>query len=140
MRTCKCGVRFGTKKMLVHQAANKCGNFKLVPKLPLPISCSESVWQTLVTDVAEAAGWLSCHVYPGRVGKGGYRTATTAVGFPDLWLVRESRLVVFELKADGNHPTEEQTEWIEQLDSVEGVVARVVWPTDWERVVKILRE
>lgn len=69
----------------------------------------------------------------------------SAPGFPDLVLVhpRKQRILLAELKRDGEYPKTEQRLWLTGLSCVEAAAPHVVsvrlWrPRDWESIVKEL--
>ena len=51
-------------------------------------------------------------------------------GWPDLFMVKNGRAYAWELKSAKGKPSEAQTEWIEALQAVPGVDARLVYPAD----------
>ena len=62
-----------------------------------------------------------------------------AAGFPDLVLVRRSRLVFAELKVGKNKLTSEQEAWLKDLEAVPYLESYLWWPVDWARIERILR-
>lgn len=101
---------------------------------------SEAEFQKHVMDQARRLGWIVNHVYRSRAGrgKGAWRTTTSYPGFPDLTLLRRGQLVFLELKRVGEKPTPEQRRFIATAQSVPGVRAYVVDPTDWPEVLELL--
>ncbi len=75
-------------------------------------------------------GWRVAHTPPIQTERG-WRTAVAAdgKGFPDLLMVRE-RVLVAEIKGDGDRLTEEQAAWIAAFASA-GVGAFTWTPEDW---------
>src|SRR5665213_1836630 len=77
---------------------------------------TEAQWQRRVLDLAQLCGWRVAHFRPARTATG-WRTAVEAdgVGYPDLTMVRDGRLLFAELKSEAGfgggwvwrHPTEE---------------------------------
>ncbi|MDQ6773831.1 MAG: hypothetical protein M3024_12725 [Candidatus Dormibacteraeota bacterium] len=74
-----------------------------------------------ILDVAHLCGWRVAHFRPART-KGGWRTAVQGdgAGFPDLILVRGTRLIAAELKRElpSHRPTPEQRVWLDTFASV----------------------
>lgn len=64
------------------------------------------------------------------------------VGFPDLTLVRGSRLIFAELKGDTEYgrrgPTLGQRQWLAALEAVPNVEVHLWRPQDFDRVVELL--
>jgi hypothetical protein len=98
---------------------------------------TEKALQQMIVSRASVLGWRHAHVEPGQV-KGGRWITGTAAGFPDLWLVRDGRLLVFEIKRERGTLRPGQQEWIDALDAVPGVTARIVRPSDIEAVIDLL--
>ena len=88
---------------------------------------TESDFQEQVVLFAEGHGWQVMHTYSRKVK-----------GWPDLVLARPPRLVCLELKAQRGQPSPEQNDWTNALDGCDGVVGRVVWPSDWEEINQLL--
>ncbi len=97
-------------------------------KTPTLSAESEAGFQAKVIKLAKLCKWASYHTY---------RSDKSVPGFPDLILVRGSRLVVVELKVGRNKPTTEQAAWLELF---RGVCEEVfVWyPSDWPMIEKTL--
>lgn len=123
-------------KLRQHIATNACGQVPahvVVEFTPDEVKATrEADWQKLVTSTAEAHGWLHCHVFPTRGRDGRWLTGTSgSPGFPDLWLVRDGRLLVLELKAAKGRDRDGQAEWIHALDQVPGCTAAFATAADW---------
>jgi hypothetical protein len=86
---------------------------------------SEVDLQTAICDLARVYRWRSFHARPAVTGRG-YRTAVAGdgVGFPDLLLVRDRRLIVAELKSADGDLTPAQQAW---LLAFEHVAERYIW-------------
>lgn len=67
---------------------------------------SEATLQARVERLAVDLGWLPYHTYNSRRSR---------AGFPDLVLVRDSRIVWRELKTSRGKPSAEQREWLAAL-------------------------
>lgn len=91
---------------------------------------SEARWQSQVIALAAYLGWRVYHTHDSR---------RSAAGYPDLTMVhpRKRRLVMAELKKDGEEPTPEQRLWIEDLRAA-GVEVWVWRPADIEDVKRTL--
>ena len=97
---------------------------------------SESAFQKRVTDLAEELGWEWMHI--GRVGKYVPNGAkgTLGSGWPDLTLIKGSRLVFAELKADSGALTVTQQLVMGRLALV---AETYVWrPSDWPQILHVL--
>lgn len=123
-------------------------------QLPLPISTDEAVmavwssWsedtlQSYVLRTARLCGWLAYHTR---------FSIKSAAGFPDLVLVKESRLIFAELKRQGLWPTEGrlskgavphwlngQREWLLALSETPAEVY-LWWPSDSHDISVILSQ
>ena len=62
----------------------------------------------------------------------------SARGFPDLCMVKDGKLLLWELKGPKGKVSKAQDEWIDVLREVPGVDARVVYPDDLEAAYKTL--
>lgn len=104
---------------------------------------TEKEYQKRIEDLAKRLGYLVNHVNKATVAGGRFITPTSHAGFPDLWLVAEHALLVFEVKREAARPSEikaAQKEWIRRLQTVAGVHAYVVRPSDWPHVEQLLLE
>ena len=99
------------------------------------VAVKERDLQRAIIELAELSGWKVYHV--GNV-KGQLRSRT-AVGFPDLILVREGRMLAWELKSAKGRVTKAQEDWQSTLSRVPGVEARVVRPEHWPYIEERLR-
>jgi len=92
----------------------------------------EGEFMQQVIDLAVTLGWLVYHTHDSR---------HSPAGFPDLILIRGTRLVAIECKRDGEQPTEAQWTWLRALGKVQTVAAYVARPTDndWADVEALLR-
>ena len=86
--------------------------------------------QKAVVDYAHAKHWAVAH-FPAVETTRGWRTAIAAdaKGFPDIVAVRE-RVVVIEIKGDGDTVKPEQEEWLRRFRAA-GADVYVVRPKDW---------
>lgn len=99
--------------------------------------------QAGIIDLARTLGWRVAHFPPIRTSRGGKSWWLTPVaadgkGFPDLLLTRE-RILVAEVKGDGDSLRPEQREWHTAF-RLAGVEAYVWKPRDWpETILEVLR-
>lgn len=105
------------------------------------LKVSEREWQRTVIDYAQRLGWRVAHFRTSRTGSGGFATAVQAdgAGWPDLSMVRGSRLLFVELKAENGRVSPAQREWLDALGGVPGVAVAVWRPDDWPTVEAVLR-
>lgn len=114
---------------------------RLTPEERALRAVTERRYQRQIVDEAKKCGWaLRCHVSPASMASGRWITPTSDPGFPDCWFVRPGRMVVLEVKTQlgGVHP--QQEEWIRTLQTVPGVEAYIVRPSDWPEVRALLHE
>lgn len=99
----------------------------------------EFPFQDQVLQLAGYCGWKRAHFRPARTLKG-WRTpvAGDGKGFPDLVLLRRGRLIVSELKRDGEDPTPEQEDWLAAWREVPGAEVYVWRPADFDAITQIL--
>jgi len=94
-----------------------------------PPRITEKAWLAQVIRLAEVLGWAHYHTYDSR---------RSAVGFPDLVLVRRPRVIFAELKAQRTRATDAQLAWLAELRQCNQEV--YLWrPEDAEKVARILR-
>ena len=94
---------------------------------------TEAQLQDTVTGLMDIYKWTWVHHRPARRKNGDYVNAVSgsgAKGWPDLFAVRGSDAIAWELKTQRGKVSPEQTQWIGQLDLVPGVNARVIRPSD----------
>jgi hypothetical protein len=90
---------------------------------------TERQFQQQVLDWALLNGWLVYHPFDSR---------RSQVGFPDLTLVRDGRLVFAELKTATGRVSAAQHEWLGALRAVAGCETHVWRPADWPVVERAL--
>jgi VRR-NUC domain len=92
---------------------------------------TEAELQAAVIELARVLRWRVAHFRPAKTERG-WRTAVQGdgVGFPDLVLVRDGRLVFGELKSASGRVGPEQSVWLGEL-GVAGVEVYVWRPADW---------
>jgi hypothetical protein len=96
---------------------------------------TEAQWQRTVTDLATLGGWLWYHSPANRPVRG--RVQNIVAGFPDLTLVRGSRILFFELKRQTGRVTPAQIEWLAALAAA-GAEVHILRPSDTEKVRLLL--
>lgn len=99
---------------------------------------TEAGFQRAVVDQAHRSGWTTNHTYRAKLADGTWRTTTTLKGMPDLMLVKPGQLGFLELKKPGGEATPEQVAVVALLQTVPGVWAYVVHPSDWPEIVELL--
>jgi hypothetical protein len=77
---------------------------------------TERQLQESIIELATVLGWLSYHTFDSR---------RSTAGFPDLVLVRGSRILFAELKDAKGARSLEQDVWAEQLERVATAVAKL---------------
>jgi len=101
---------------------------------------SEADLQRGVLDLARVLGWRVVTFRAARTAHG-WRTPTggDGNGWPDLFMVRGSRILAAELKGDRGRLTDEQLAWLAALSDAE--VETHIWrPVDYpDRVAEALR-
>lgn len=88
-------------------------------------SLSESQWQGRVVDLAAWQGWRTYHTYDSR---------RSAPGFPDLVMVRGTRLIFAELKSATGRVSVDQRAWLADLACCPGIETHLWRPADWDDV------
>jgi Holliday junction resolvase len=102
---------------------------------------SEAQFQSQITQYAELRGWEWLHVRAGRT-EHGWRvpvSGTMAAGWPDLVLVRGSRVLFLEVKRQDGKVTYDQQRVLDVLTLLYGnFKARAVRPSDWDFIEREL--
>ena len=100
---------------------------------------SVAKFQEMVLELAKLCRWRTAHFRPGMTKAGNWVTAVQGdgKGFPDLVLVRGSRIIFAELKRDGEAPTPEQEAWLKALRTAD-VETYILEPRDWSEIERIL--
>jgi hypothetical protein len=89
---------------------------------------SERQFQDSVVELATRLGWAVYHTHDSR---------RSQCGWPDLAIIRSPRLLIRELKREGEKPTAEQAWWLDALRQC-GVDAGIWWPHNWDEIERIL--
>ncbi len=92
-------------------------------------SMKEAAFLALVVGTARRLGWKVYHTW---------RSDHSEAGFPDLVLVKGTRMLIWELKTDEGKLSPEQTVWLDALDQVETVEPGCVRPTDMDAIFRDL--
>jgi VRR-NUC domain len=117
---------------LSNELERKCLELAGVLQAPASVAAelSEKDFMEAVVDLAKRNGWRCYHAFSSRKSE---------AGFPDLVLLRGSRLIVAELKVGDGRTTAAQDSWLEAFADA-GVLA-VVWrPEQWESIERELRQ
>ena len=107
--------------------------------MPTAPPISEADLQAQITELATMLGWRVMHVRRSIKGQaGGWVTATSVRGWPDLVLWKPGRILFRELKAAKGRLTVDQ---VAVLDSLAAAGCDVgVWrPDDWPAIEETLR-
>ena len=101
---------------------------------------SEADLHRTVIEMAQRLGWLVAHFRAAKTAKG-WRTPVEAdgKGFPDLVLVRASRVMFAELKRDDTKPDADQRRWLCALEGCDGVETYVWKPSMLDAIEATLR-
>ena len=102
---------------------------------------TEADFQKQVIQFARMHRWRVAHFRTSMNARGRYLTAVAAdgAGFPDLVLVRLSRIIFAELKSEKGRTSPEQKAWLEDLERP-GKVEVYLWkPSDWGKIVELIR-
>lgn len=100
----------------------------------------EREWQWIITEALTREGYLWQYVYPMQTKDGGWRTSTTAAGFPDVTAWRPPWSIAMEQKVHGPRtaagtPTPEQIRWLMTFAELPYGRAWVLRPTDdWQQI------
>ena len=90
--------------------------------------------QKWIIQYAEIHGWYVYHVANVR----GQLRSMTGSGYPDLTMVRQSRIVFAELKSKRGRVSELQQRWLNRLQDLKSVECYLWRPTDMETIRELL--
>lgn len=108
------------------EVTQKC--LQLAGLIPVVI-VDENTFQSAVEAIARRNGWLVYHTRDSR---------KSAAGFPDLCMVRLSRLVFAELKSEDGVVSAAQQTWLDALEPL--AVECYLWrPSAWPKIVEVLK-
>jgi hypothetical protein len=88
--------------------------------------------QKAAVRLAQHYGWLVATFPPIEQAKGGWRTSAgaNAKGWPDIFAIRSERVLIREVKGDGDRLSAEQQRWLDLF--LGASLDAAVWtPTDW---------
>jgi hypothetical protein len=90
---------------------------------------TEAQCQRTIIEAAKVLGWRIHHTRPAQTGKGWRTPIAGHVGFVDLVLVhpRGGLMLAVECKRAPNTVEPGQQVWLDLLDTIAGIDARVVW-------------
>lgn len=92
---------------------------------------SEKQFSQRVVDAAHRFNWLVYRTW---------NSIHSPKGFPDLCMVRLSRVIFAELKREKGKVTPAQAQWLEALGNVDYHIETYLWrPSQFEEIVGILR-
>ena len=104
----------------------------------MTVRLTEAQFQAKIVNRAKARGWLVHHARPAPTRSGGWATPIQGnIGFPDLVLAKQGRLVFAEVKTERGTLGEYQQEWLDALDG-EGRLVTVWRPADWPTITELL--
>lgn len=101
---------------------------------------TEAEFEDSLIEAGRMLGFMAHAQRPARTRQGWTTAIKGDRGWPDVTLVGYGQMFVFELKAKGGRLRDGQQEWVDALDAVPGVTARVVWPDDIEDVIEMLTD
>ena len=97
----------------------------------------ERPWQRTLVEALETFGYAVQHIYPLRTKNQGWRTSTTAKGWPDLVAIRGQWLIAIEVKGETTRIEDEQRAWLMRFAGLGSQHVRtwVLRPTDdWGQI------
>lgn len=96
---------------------------------------TEAGLQAGIIRAARQLGYLVYHTWT---------SLHSAKGFPDLVLVgvgiRKGRIIVLEVKGEKGRVSNEQREWLDALSDCQGIIVRVVRPSNWDEVLTLMED
>lgn len=104
----------------------------------------ERHFQVQVIEYATLRGWRFFHAHDSRRqvtradGSKLWIGDKASAGFPDLFLIRGTRIAAIELKSDTGRVTPLQTEWLDAMNATGHIEARVFRPSDFDTVLAFL--
>jgi hypothetical protein len=96
---------------------------------------SEAQLQTRIIEYAQWMKWRVVHIRAARRQDGWTVPYEGDPGLPDLILARNGRVLLAELKREGESPTSDQAKWL----AAAGPNGRLWRPSDWATIVEELR-
>lgn len=102
---------------------------------------TEAQFQQQIIELARLYGWRIAHFRPAW-SRDGQRCMTAVAadgaGWPDLTLVKGTRLIFAEIKSDKGRISPDQKGWLDALKKVAEVYCW--YPKDWEQIQEILTQ
>lgn len=101
------------------------------------LELTEAQFEAQVEQLASHYGWAWIHIAPAMNDRGYWRTpirGDLGRGWPDLMLVKGSRVIFAELKANGKYATSEQKGVLALLSHIPGAEVYVWHPHQWEEI------
>lgn len=103
------------------------------------LKTSEATFTRMVIQFAKLHGWGVTHFRPCRTSKGWRTPVQGDAGFPDLVLVKGTRVVFAELKSSRGVLSPEQQVWRDALCAVGSTVEWYLWRVgEWPEVERVL--
>lgn len=94
------------------------------------LNISEKEFSQQVVQVAGLLGWKVFRAWT---------SIHSPQGFPDLCMVKSSRIIFSELKSEKSKVTEPQQDWLDKLEAT-GKVEVYLWkPSDFEEIILTLQ-
>ena len=107
--------------------------------MSIPLSpITETEFLNQILQLAKLHHWRAAHFRPAMT-KHGWRTPVQAdgKGFPDLVLLKATKLIAAEIKLEHGKLTDAQLQWL--LDFAKAGAATYCWrPSDWTEITKVL--
>ncbi len=101
---------------------------------------TERGFQRAVVATARLFGWRVHHTRPALNQRGRWLTPVQGdVGFPDLVMARQGRVIFAELKQEGKRPSPHQRAWLDTLATCAGVEVYLWTPADWKQILEVLK-
>jgi hypothetical protein len=94
------------------------------------VHATEAAFQAAVVEQAALTGWRTYHPYDSRLSN---------AGWPDLVLVRGAELIAAELKSERGRVTVDQRAWLDALNAVRVIEARLWRPSDVDTIAARLQ-
>ena len=102
---------------------------------------TEAQLQSQIVSLGRLYGWRIHAERPAMMRSGKWSTPIQGdVGWVDLVLLKDKRLIFWELKSTTGRLSEEQKQWLDMLSNVPNVLAECVYPSDWEHIQRVLTE
>lgn len=103
---------------------------------------TEAQFQETVQELATSLGWKWMHVEKVANNRGYWRTPIRGMlgkGFPDLLMVRGTRMLAAELKGHRGRYSASQEEVLGWLSAVGFIEVHRWKPDDWDRIMEVLK-